>query len=134
MTGTDSPSILVERDHKILVNRWRALTTALEKSSDRGHVRDCIRGLIACAREHFRNEEWAMRETSYPDYLKHKMDHTRLLEEADDMLRNFDDAFEYEDWVALSTYYRHWISRHNDKHDKALHGFVRQLRAGAEPE
>lgn len=129
--GMDNPIILVERDHKVLVSRWRALTTALERSGDRDHVRDCIRGLIACAREHFGNEEWAMRETSYPDYLKHKMDHARLLKEADDMLRNFDSAFEHNDWSALAVYFRHWISRHNDKYDKALHGFVRQLKAGA---
>lgn len=134
VTGIENPIILVERDHKVLVSRWRALARALDQSADRAHVRDSIRGLIACAREHFRNEEWAMRETSYPDYLAHKMDHTRLIKEAEDMLRNFDSAFEHEDWSALSSYYRHWISRHNDKHDKALHSFVRKLKAGATPE
>lgn len=125
------PIILVERDHKILMTRWRTLTTALQRSSDRGHVRECIRGLIACAREHFRNEEWAMRQIAYPHYLKHKLDHTRLLNEADDMLRNFDTAFSRADWPALAAYFRHWISRHNDRHDKMLHSFVRRSHADA---
>lgn len=131
MDGMDlgNPITLVERDHRILVSRWRALTKALEQSADRGIVRDCIRGLIACAREHFHNEEWAMREVSYPDYLKHEMDHKRLLKEADDMLRNFDSVFLNEDWPALAAFFRHWISRHHDKHDKALQCFVRRLRA-----
>ncbi len=134
VSGMDYSIILVERDHKVMMSRWRALTKALDRSADRGHVRDSIRGLIACAREHFRNEEWAMRETSYPEYLAHKMDHTRLLKEAEDMLRNFDDAFEHADWAALSAYYRHWISRHNEVHDQALYAFVRKVKAGATPE
>ncbi len=127
----DNPIILVERDHKILMNRWRTLTTALQRSTDRGHVRECIRGLIACAREHFRNEEWAMRVTACPGYLKHKRDHARLLNEAEDMLRNFDTAFSRTDWPALAAYFRHWISRHNEKYDKMLHSFVRQSHVGA---
>jgi len=126
-----SPIILVERDHKVLVDRWRTLTTALRESANRDHVRECIRGLIACAREHFRNEEWAMREIGYPHYLKHKLEHTRLLNEVDDMLRNFDTAFSHEDWPALAAYFRHWISSHNDRHDKVLHSFVRRSNVGA---
>jgi hemerythrin-like metal-binding protein len=129
--GGSDPILLVERDHKILMERWKALTMALENSGDRGLVRDCIRGLIACAREHFRNEEWAMREIAFPGYLKHQADHARLLKEAEDMLRNFDGAFQHEDWPALAAFFRHWISRHHDKHDKALQGFVRQLKTGA---
>lgn len=129
-----NPIILVERDHRVMVSRWRALTDALDQSADHAHVRDAIRGLIACAREHFRNEEWAMRQTSYADYLNHKMDHTRLLKEAEDMLRNFDDAFGPSDWSALSAYYRHWLSRHNERYDKALHAHVRKIKADATQE
>lgn len=126
--STGNPFLLVEQDHRILVGRWEALVTALERAADRAIVRDCIEGLISCARDHFRNEEWAMREIAFPGYLKHKTDHQRLLKEADDMLVNFDTAFSEQDWTALATYFRHWISRHNADHDKDFHTFAR--RAG----
>jgi hypothetical protein len=50
---------------------------------------------------------------------------------AEDMLQNFDGAYENEDWPALSTFFRHWFTRHNEEYDKTLHIFVRQVRAMA---
>ncbi len=123
--------MLLERDHKVMAARWDALSRALDRAADRRAVRDCIQGLIHCAQEHFQNEEWAMRELAFPDYVKHKAEHRRLLDEADDMLRNFDITFNEGDWSALGVYFRHWLSSHHKRFDNSLHSHARRMKKGA---
>src|SRR5512134_1571643 len=84
---------LLAQDHRILATRWAAIAVAIEAGAEPGSVRECIVGLIEAAREHFVNEEWAMRTVGWPDYLAHKAEHARLLRDACDMLKNFDVAF-----------------------------------------
>lgn len=117
---------LVAQDHRRLAARWEALVFAIEAGSDAGLVRECIVGLIDCARDHFVGEEWAMRTIAAPDYLSHKAEHVRLLRDAYDMLRNFDTAFPREDWPALAAFFRHWLRAHHSRCDAAL--FARLAR------
>jgi len=111
---------LVTQDHRRLATRWEALVVAIDAKSDAVIVRECIVGLIGCARDHFVSEEWAMRAIGAPDYLTHKSEHARLLRDACDMLRNFDTAFPREDWPALAAFFRHWLRSHHSRFDAAL--------------
>lgn len=112
---------LVGQDHRRLATRWVAIVIAIESGGDAASVREGIVGLIDAAREHFVGEEWAMRTIGWPDYLAHKAEHARLLRDACDMLKNFDNAFTPEDWPALATYFRHWLARHHRRRfDDAL--------------
>lgn len=123
---------LVAQDHRRLAESSKALVTAIGAGAGRAIIRECIESLIAAAREHFVNEEWAMRTINASDYLAHKAEHGRLLRDAADMLKNFDTAFGPDDWSAVATYFRHWIGSHNQRYDNRL---VARLNAseGAEP-
>lgn len=111
---------LVVQDHRRLALRWDALTIAIEAGSGASIVRECIVGLIDCARDHFVNEEWAMRTVGATDYLTHKAEHVRLLRDAADMLKNFDTAFTSDDWAALAVFFRHWLQAHHCRFDDRL--------------
>lgn len=111
---------LVAQDHRRLAARWEALIVAVEVEDDPAIVRDCIVSLISCARDHFVNEEWAMRTVAAPEYLTHKAEHVRLLRDAADMLKNFDTAFTPTDWTAVAAFFRHWICSHHRRWDDAL--------------
>lgn len=111
---------LVAQDHRSLATRWAAIVIAIEAGGDAASVREGIVGLIEAAREHFVNEEWAMRTIGWPDYLAHKAEHACLLRDAADMLKNFDSAFMPQDWPPLATYFRHWLASHHRRHDDAL--------------
>lgn len=111
---------LVTQDHNRLAVRWEALVVAIDAGSDAVLVRECIVGLIGCARDHFVLEEWAMRAIGARDYLTHKAEHARLLRDACDMLRNFDTAFSRDDWPALAAFFRHWLRSHHSRFDAAL--------------
>lgn len=116
---------LVAQDHRRLAASCEALSYAIESGRDRAIVRECIVGLIVCARDHFANEEWAMRAVDAPDYLSHKAEHIRLLRDASDMLENFDVAFTPADWTAVAAFYRHWLRAHHRRYDTALFARLR---------
>lgn len=116
---------LVAQDHRRLADRWEALVVAIEAGGDATTVRECIVGLIDAARDHFVNEEWAMRTVAAPDYLTHKAEHVRLLRDAADMLKNFDTAFTPDDWMAVAAFFRHWLRAHHRRWDDVLFAGLR---------
>ena len=122
--------VLVVQDHRRLAERAKALVVAIDAGAGQAMIRECIEGLIAAAREHFVNEEWAMRTIGASEYLAHKAEHVRLLRDAADMLKNFDTAFGPEDWSAVAAYFRHWIGSHQQRYDD---GLVARLRGGDDP-
>ncbi|MBL8658253.1 MAG: hemerythrin family protein [Rhodospirillales bacterium] len=124
---------LVAQDHRRLAVRWEALIMAIEVEDDAAIVRDCIVSLISCARDHFVNEEWAMRTLAAPEYLTHKAEHVRLLRDAGDMLKNFDAAFTPADWTAVAAFFRHWICSHHSRWDDALFARLPVPTGGAAP-
>lgn len=120
---------LLGQDHRRLAERAGGLAVAIEAGAGRAMTRECIEGVIAAARDHFVNEEWAMRTINAPDYQAHKAEHGRLLRDAADMLKNFDTAFGPGDWPALASYFRHWIGAHYRRYDDAL---LTRLRSGGD--
>lgn len=117
---------LVARDHGRLAERVKALPGAIEAGAGQAIIRERIEDLIAAAREHFVDEEWAMRTIGAPDYQAHKAEHGRLLRDAADMLKNFDTAFGPADWPAVAAYFRHWVASHDARFDGLLSARLRR--------
>ncbi|MBT3237294.1 MAG: hemerythrin family protein [Rhodospirillaceae bacterium] len=71
---------------------------------------------------HFALEEKVMRDQNYPDYVGHKNDHDRLLDEILDIM----DAAEVEDPDATGTRLgerlSNWFGTHFSTYDRDLHG------------
>jgi len=118
---------LMQRDHERLRNHWQTLIAAIEGTGNRQAIRECLEALIAAAHEHFRNEEWALRVTGYTSVAAHAEDHKGLIRDAGDMLANLDLALRPGDWPALATYFRHWIRRHEDRHDRAFRRHIQEI-------
>lgn len=128
----EAACLLMRRDHERMRDLWHEMTRTLEAGGDEALFRDCAAALLSYARAHFRNEEWVMRLTGFPDYADHKADHDQLISDAEDMLHNMDVAFAPPDWPAVATFFRHWMRKHGDTADARLEAHLRALASRTE--
>ena len=80
--------------------------------------------LVARTEEHFSTEEALMREHDYPDYIKHKLEHEKLIAHVVDLERQFrqgDDLLSF----AIALDLKNWASIHIDRSDQPLGEFLR---------
>lgn len=114
----------VDYEHRELIDLINALHSGLSRHASAEEIAGFLGEVDARIAAHFALEEKTMRDLRYDEYLDHKADHERLL----DQIRDIGDAFEagvYTDYGdQLSESLRSWFAEHFRTKDARLHAFV----------
>ena len=114
----------IDEEHKELLGQYNAIIDALAGGSELSRVREQIGGFLECARRHFANEERFMLDIRYPNYVKHKAEHNKLLMDAEDFVLAIGDALFEEDCPAIAKYFKSWLLRHLENEDRKIVAFL----------
>jgi hemerythrin-like metal-binding protein len=109
--------------HKELLDLYNRLAWACENEATVSNVREKIRTFLLYADWHFSEEEECMRRIHYPNYMDHKADHERLLQDARDFVESFGTALRQDDGRAIASYFGYWLSKHMANQDSKLKNF-----------
>ena len=115
----------VDAGHRELVDLHNRIVGACEREVSVSGMRERTRTFLMYARWHFHEEEEYMRRIRYPDYVDHKADHKRLLDDAGDFVASLGTALTREDCPAIASYFSFWLTRHMTEKDRALRDFLR---------
>src|SRR5208283_4127594 len=95
MEWSDNLSVKVtqiDEQHKKLVGMLNDLHDAMKQGKGGEATGKILDGLIQYVATHFANEEKLMKDTAYPEYLKHKKEHDALTKQALDLQKQFQDG------------------------------------------
>lgn len=111
---------LLDTDHKRLIDLINKLHDA---TAQQGHtpaaVLEALNALIDYTKAHFTHEETLMHKTGYPQYIPHKIEHDRLMQQVDDFRKRYEagqTGLSQENIVFLRT----WLCDHIVKVDRFL--------------
>lgn len=110
--------------HKELIDLYNRIVWLCGNSATLSDLRERIRSFVSYGRHHFREEEEYMIEVHYPDYISHKTEHDRLLQDAEDFIENLGDSLQLDDGEAILKYFRYWLLRHIATDDLKLKNFA----------
>jgi len=80
----------LDAQHRRLVELINDFHGAQEAGSGVATLFGVLNGLVACAEQHFAAEERRMEETHYPDLLRHRREHDRLVREIFELHRRYE--------------------------------------------
>ncbi|MGZ4816489.1 MAG: bacteriohemerythrin [Terriglobales bacterium] len=92
MTWNDSYSVKVraiDDQHKQLFDLVNQLHDAMRAGQARGFLAQALERLIRYTRTHFSDEEDAMAQVDYPDYLAHVAEHRNFTQRVETFSREF---------------------------------------------
>ncbi len=127
MEWTEDMSVgvtLIDRQHGELISYYHAFVRALQSEDAARQARPALRALIDATRGHFADEERIMGNIGYPDFLAHREEHTRLLQDAEDFMRNIGVGLSLQDCSSIAKYVRYWLLKHIKEHDRKIRTFI----------
>ncbi len=111
----------VDHEHKELVQLLNDVIVMLDENRDHDAVVEALGEVNARISAHFALEETIMRGAKYADFVPHKEDHERLLDEIRDIM----DAYEEGDYEnRRADFVKHltdWFVSHFSTMDSKLH-------------
>lgn len=110
----------LDEEHRELIADYRNLVDALDHGADASRFGHAFHRLMASTRRHFAHEEQVMLEIGFPEYRHHKEEHERLLRSAEDFFHNICHVFQKKDCEAVAKYFRFWLVRHIEDHDRKI--------------
>ena len=111
----------VDHEHRELIELIRSLQQNLQAGAEADEVIDVLGEIYAQIAAHFALEETVMRKYQYDEYLAHKTEHEKLLDDLRDIMDNFEagESLDYE--AALGHAVRDWFVNHFKTKDARLH-------------
>ncbi len=111
----------VDHEHQELVDLINTLHDELGKDASSDTVGAFLGEVFARISAHFALEESIMRKHQYDEYIDHKTDHEKLLDDIRDIMDDFEDGkyVDYDD--RLATAVRDWFVEHFKTRDARLH-------------
>ena len=111
----------VDHEHKELVELLNELHAKLGAGASREEVSAFLGEVFSKISAHFALEETVMRKHQYDEYLEHKTDHEKLLDDLRDIMDKV-EAGEFLDYeTALGQAVRDWFVDHFKTRDARLH-------------
>lgn len=111
----------VDHEHKELVELLNELHAKLGAGASQEEVSAFLGEVFAKISAHFALEETVMRKHQYDEYLAHKSDHEKLLDDLRDIMDSV-EAGEFVDYeAALGKAVRDWFVDHFKTKDARLH-------------
>jgi len=110
----------VDHEHRELIDLVNRLHDELPRQGATSTVEGFFGDLFMGISAHFALEERFMREHGYDQFLQHKTDHERLLDDIRDIMEEAVGSQETS-MSLLSSRLDAWFSRHFETHDARLH-------------
>ena len=114
----------VDHEHRELIQLVNETYGHLSREQSEFTVVDFLGEIYAKISAHFALEERMMCEQSYDQYLDHKADHERLLDEIRDIMDYVEDESEFDE-ETFATKLGNWFSEHFKTKDARLHRSLR---------
>ena len=114
VSWSDNLSVGIKRfddEHKQLVAYVNDLNNALKLGSASKTLEDILVRLVKYTIVHFDHEEKLMQKHNYPDYIKHKNEHSELTAQVNDFyerVKTGKATFSFE----LLTFLKDWLTNH----------------------
>jgi len=110
----------VDHEHRQMIALINELHANMSQPESKLGVEDFLGEIYNQISAHFALEEKIMRERKYDQYLDHKEDHERLLDELRDMMDDYEENAAFDD-EALADALRVWFTEHFKTRDARLH-------------
>ncbi len=110
----------VDYEHRELIELINELYASVSGEATDVTVLDFLGELYTRIAAHFALEEKIMRESHYDEYLDHKTDHERLLDDIRDLMDDYEDGV-YVDVERFGKRLDAWFSEHFQSRDARLH-------------
>jgi hemerythrin len=111
----------VDYEHRELMSLVNDVISTMENDESVDTVLDALGELHAKVSAHFALEELVMRRRAYPDYMPHKEDHERLLDEIRDLMDAYEDGKYAETREQFLNDITEWFVHHFSTMDAKLH-------------
>lgn len=112
---------LIDEEHHILIYGLQGLVSA---EADVDVFLQRAQALIEDTREHFQNEERAMRASAFPEFECHRIEHARLLDEAAAKMSAVSARASQTECAELTSFLRNWLVRHIEREDSRFNAFL----------
>jgi len=114
----------VDHEHRELVDLINQLHEQMGGDAEPAEISAFLGEVFARISAHFALEESVMRKHQYDQYIEHKTDHEKLLDDIRDIMDDF-EAGKYAAYdEALSSAVRDWFVDHFRTKDARLHGML----------
>jgi hemerythrin len=114
----------IDDDHQHLIALMNGLIAALNEQVAEEKIAGLLSELVNYTAWHFRHEERLMQSYRYPDFIPHKRQHVRLIEEANTFQNRFsNDGLPVV--AAVLSLLKGWLFNHVLVQDKKLAAFLR---------
>jgi hemerythrin-like metal-binding protein len=110
----------VDHEHRELIGLINKLHDAMSGEHATLTVPDFLGEIYAHVSAHFALEEKIMREHNYDQYLDHKEDHERLLDEIRDIMDDYEENAYFSD-DDFASHVERWFTGHFSTKDSRLH-------------
>lgn len=113
----------IDHEHRGMVEMINRLVARIGAGADTAYISAALGDILSGISAHFALEEKLMRDRGYDQYLDHKADHDRLV----DQLRDIMDDFEQHGRIRpteLVQVLDEWFSEHFRTRDARLHRLV----------
>lgn len=110
----------VDHEHQELIRLVNETHEQVSREPSEFTVGDFLGEIYAKISAHFALEEKMMCEQNYDEYLDHKADHERLLDEIRDIMDYIENESEFDE-ETFSTKLSNWFSEHFKTKDARLH-------------
>jgi len=113
----------IDHEHRELIDLINELYATVTGSGTDVTVVEFLGELYTRVAAHFALEEKIMRDNDYDEYLDHKTDHERLLDDIRDLMDDYEDG-EHVDVEGFGKRLDEWFSEHFRTRDARLHKTV----------
>lgn len=110
----------VDLEHRELIALINAAHDEMQREGTPDSVTRFLGEIYTRIAAHFALEEKVMRAEKYDQYLDHKTDHERLLDEIRDIMDAYDDGQLYDE-AQFARVLSAWFVGHFSSHDARLH-------------
>jgi len=110
----------VDHEHRELIGLINRLHDDMLARDSDVTVSEYLGEIYARISAHFALEERLMREARYDQYVEHKADHEKLLDDIRDIMDDYEDHHRYDD-DQLAARLGDWFGVHFRTHDARLH-------------
>ncbi len=114
----------LDQEHESLFAQFNDFVRKLQDHAPRKEVTDTLTKLLEEVTVHFSHEEDVMKEIGYPSFESHKMIHTRLLGDAQEIVDDLKKSPENPDFLPYAKTLQSIVIDHIIDHDSKLQDFT----------
>ena len=110
----------IDLEHQELVTMINSFESAIVNKASKNKLLDGLNDLYAAIYSHFTYEESVMERNGYDQYLEHREDHVKLLDEISDITEELEQTAVLNE-QRLKEQLNGWFAVHFKTHDARLH-------------